>query len=43
MLIKAQTGSEVTKITDNANGCSGATESVISGDLVGSDGMYFTI
>ncbi|VDK74492.1 unnamed protein product [Litomosoides sigmodontis] len=36
MLMKAQAGAEVTK-TDNANGCSGATESIISGDLVGSD------
>uniref|UniRef100_A0A0R3RPB9 C3H1-type domain-containing protein n=1 Tax=Elaeophora elaphi TaxID=1147741 RepID=A0A0R3RPB9_9BILA len=37
MLLKTQTVSEATKTTDNANGCSGAADSVTGVDLAGSD------
>ncbi|VIO91806.1 Uncharacterized protein BM_BM1759 [Brugia malayi] len=37
MLVKTKSGSEATKATDNANGCSGGVESGIGLDLAGSD------
>ncbi|KAL4002805.1 Nup53/35/40-type RNA recognition motif family protein [Acanthocheilonema viteae] len=42
-LMKTRTGSQATKTADNANGCSGAAESVIGVDLIGSDAGELSI